>query len=209
MTGIRVRHFVAALALLLVSTGAAPGSDRPDGPQSNGQSLAGQFLIATPEMADPRFRQTVVLMVQHNKDGAFGIVINRLAAEKPLASVLAALGMDEPNAEGNVGLYAGGPVQTEIGFVVHSADYRRLETVTVDDHVAVTSSPEVLRDIARKRGPQKSLIAFGYAGWGPGQLEHEMDERGWFTAPLDTKLLFDTAPDSIWEQAIIRRTRDL
>src|ERR1700704_6130062 len=112
MTGIRVRHFVAAVALLLVSTGAAPGSDKTDRPW-----LAGQFLIATPEMGDPRFQQTVVLMVSHNKDGAFGIVINRLVAERSLASVLAAIGADEPNVEGNVRIYAGGPVQTEIGFV--------------------------------------------------------------------------------------------
>jgi putative transcriptional regulator len=122
---------------------------------------------------------------------------------------VAAIGINEPAVEGSVRIYAGGPVQTEIGFVVHSSDYRRPETIAVDSHVAVTSSAEVLRDIARKRGPQKSIVAFGYAGWGPGQLERELELRGWFTAPLDPKLIFDAAPDSVWEQAVTQRTRDL
>jgi putative transcriptional regulator len=198
----RVRALLAA-ALLLFPAGGAPSAD-------HAVSLAGLFLIATPEMGDPRFRETVVLMVQHNNDGAFGIVINRQTGERSLASVLSALGINEPSAQGNVRLYAGGPVQTDIGFVVHSGDYRRAETMAVaGSSVAVTSSPEVLRDMALRRGPQKSLLAFGYAGWGPGQLERELDQRGWFTAPLDTKLLFDAAPESVWEQALARRTRDL
>jgi putative transcriptional regulator len=204
MTGVRFRYLIVAVALVLSSPGVAPGLDATGGPW-----LGGQFLIATPEMADPRFRQTVVLMVNHNKDGAFGIVINRLVAEQSLASVLAAIGIQEPNVQGNVRLYAGGPVQTEIGFVVHSSDYRRPETIAVDSHVAVTSSAEVLRDIARKRGPQRSFIAFGYAGWGPGQLERELEQHGWFTAPVDMKLIFDADPDGIWEQALTRRARDL
>lgn len=204
MTGIRFRHCIAAVAWLLVSASAAPGSDAAGGPW-----LDGQLLIATPEMGDPRFQQTVILMVKHSKDGAFGIAINRPVAERSLASVLAAIGMNEPNVEGSVRLYAGGPVQTEIGFIVHSGEYRRPETIDVDGHVAVTSSAEVLRDIAQKRGPQKSIVAFGYAGWGPGQLERELAQHGWFTAPLDTKLIFDAAPESIWEQALTRRARDL
>jgi putative transcriptional regulator len=208
MARVRFRHLLAAVALVLLSASApgraAPGSDAAASPW-----LGGQFLIATPEMSDPRFQQTVILMVRHNKDGAFGIVINRLVAERSLASVLAAVGINDPNVEGSVSLYAGGPVQTEIGFVVHSGDYRRPETIDVDGHVAVTSSVEVLRDIAQKRGPQKSFIAFGYAGWGPGQLEGELEQHGWFTAPLDTKLIFDAAPDTVWEQALARRTRDL
>src|SRR4051812_28206112 len=110
MAAILFRRCVAAIVLLLVSTAAAPGSD--DGPWLNGQ-----FLIATPEMGDPRFQQTVVLMVQHSKDGAFGIVINRPVAERSLASVLAAIGIIEPNVDGTIRLYAGGPVQTDIGFV--------------------------------------------------------------------------------------------
>src|SRR5262249_43645443 len=104
---------------------------------------------------------------------------------------------------------AGGPVQPEVGFVVHSREYRRLDTIDVAGQVAVTSDTEILRDIARKKGPQKSLLAFGYAGWGPGQLEHEMELHGWFTAPLHPQLISAAAPDGMWAQAVSRRSRDL
>jgi putative transcriptional regulator len=100
-------------------------------------------------------------------------------------------------------------VQPEIGFVVHSVDYRRSETIVVDAHVAVTSTREILRDIARKQGPQKSLIAFGYAGWGPRQLDGEMAQRAWFTAEEDSDLLFDMERAKVWDEAMKRKTQDL
>jgi putative transcriptional regulator len=172
-------------------------------------SLAGQLLIATPSMGDPRFAQTVIFMARHDKNGAFGIVINKPVGERPLASLLEALGDKEAGAEGSVRLFAGGPVQTDVGFVVHSADYRRAETIVVDARVAVTSTREILRDIARKQGPQKSLIAFGYAGWGPGQLDGEMALRAWFTAEEDLGLIFDLDRAKVWDEAMKRRTQDL
>src|SRR5262249_60098247 len=101
---------------------------------------------------------------------AFGIVINRPVGERPLALLLKAMGEEAPAVAGSVVIFAGGPVQPEIGFVVHSADYHRAETLAIDGRVAMTSSREILRDIANKQGPQKSLIAFGYAGWAPGPL---------------------------------------
>jgi len=100
-------------------------------------------------------------------------------------------------------------VQPEVGFVVHSADYRRAETIVVDSHVAVTSTREILRDIALKQGPQKSLIAFGYAGWGPGQLDGEMAQRAWFTAEEGTDLIFEMDRAKVWDEAMKRRTQDL
>jgi putative transcriptional regulator len=172
-------------------------------------SLAGQLLIASPSMGDPRFAQTVVLMARHDKNGAFGIVINRPVGERPLASLLEALGEKDPGVEGNVRIFAGGPVQRELGFVVHSADYRASGTIDIDGHVAVTANRDVLRDIARKQGPKKSLIAFGYAGWGPGQLEGEMALRAWFTAEDDESLVFDADRDKVWDAAMKRRTQDL
>jgi putative transcriptional regulator len=172
-------------------------------------SLAGQLLVATPAMGDPRFAHTVILMARHDKKGAFGIVINKPVGERPLASLLETLGEKETGAEGNVRIFAGGPVQPEIGFVVHSADYRRAETIVVDSHVAVTSTREILRDIARKQGPQKSLVAFGYAGWAAGQLEGEMAQRGWFTAEEDVELIFDMDRAKVWDEAMKRRTQDL
>jgi putative transcriptional regulator len=172
-------------------------------------SLAGQVLIASQGMRDPRFDHTVVLMVRHNKDGAFGLVINRLIGERPLAGVMSALGEKAEGVTGSLRIFAGGPVQPELGFVIHSADYRRAETIDIDGHVAVTASREILVDLANKRGPEKALMAFGYAGWAAGQLEGELALHAWFTAPQDIRLIFDTDRDKVWDEAMARRTQDL
>jgi putative transcriptional regulator len=172
-------------------------------------TLAGQLLVASPSMGDPRFAHTVVFIARHDKNGAFGIVINKPVGERPLANLLETLGEKEPGVEGSVQIFAGGPVQPEMGFVVHSADYRLAETIVVDAHIAVTSTREILRDIARKQGPHKSLLAFGYAGWGPGQLDGEMAQRAWFTADEDVDLIFDLDRAKVWDEAMKRRTQDL
>ena len=148
-------------------------------------------------------------MVRHDKDGAFGIVINRPVGERSIASLLEATGDNDPDVEGSVRVFAGGPVQPELGFVVHSAEYRRAETLDVDGRVAMTASRQVLRDIGHNRGPEKSLFALGYAGWGPGQLEGELARHDWFTAPEEPKLIFDDDRDNLWDDAMARRTRDL
>ena len=171
--------------------------------------LAGQLLIATPSISDPRFHQAVILMVRHDQKGALGIVINRPLADRSLASLLGASGDEGTAVTGSVRTFAGGPVQPEIGFVVHSSDYRRADTIDIDGRVAMTSSREILRDIGNKQGPAKSLIAFGYAGWGPGQLEGELAQRFWFTTPMDTTLVFDRERDKVWDDAMKRRTQDL
>ena len=172
-------------------------------------SLAGQLLIASPNIGDPRFAHTVILMVKHDKDGAFGITINRPVGEKSIASLLEAPGEDVSDIEGTLSVFAGGPVQPELGFVVHSAEYRRDETIDVDEHVAMTASRQILRDIGHNHGPQKSLFALGYAGWGPGQLENELARHDWFTAPEEPKLIFDDDRANLWEDAMARRTREL
>jgi len=102
-------------------------------------------------------------------------------------------------------LFVGGPVQPEIGFVVHTDDYRRKETKVVGDRLAVTSSREALVDIGFKRGPEKALVVFGYAGWAPGQLENELARDDWFTAPADLDLVFDEPREKVWDLAMARR----
>jgi putative transcriptional regulator len=205
----RFRQAISALlGLMLPATLVAAPSNPAETPVTTA-SLKGQLLIATPAMRDPRFDRAVILMVRHDRDGAFGIVINRPLGEKPLADILAALGAKDTAASGNVRIFLGGPVQPEAGFVIHSIDYHRTETLDVDARIAVTSSREVLRDIADKAGPMKSLIAFGYAGWGPGQLEGELAHNVWYTAPADSDLVFDDDRDKVWERATARRTQDL
>jgi putative transcriptional regulator len=196
---------VAAAILALLLTAALPAPTAL--PQR--ASLAGQLLVAAPSMGDPRFYQTVIMLVRHDRTGAMGIVVNRPLQERPLAALLEALGERADAAAGNVRIFAGGPVQPELGFVLHSAEYRRADTMEIDGHVAMTSSREILRDIAANRGPKQSLVAFGYAGWAPGQLEGELMQGVWFTAPAEAKLIFEEERERVWENAVTRRTQDL
>jgi putative transcriptional regulator len=176
-------------------------------PGAEPTSLAGQLLIASPRMPDPRFQRTVILMVRHGEDGALGITINRPVQELPLATLLEKLGETDAGVKGSVQVFAGGPVQPQVGSVLHSGDYRRRETVVIDGRFAMTQSPEVLRDIAAKRGPHKALVAFGYAGWAPGQLEAELGAEAWLVAPADPQLVFDEPRDKVWEQGMAVKGR--
>ncbi len=184
---------------------ALPKSDAaPDG-----GSLAGQLLIASPDIGDPRFDHAVILMLQHDKKGAFGIIVNRPIEERSLAGLLREMGEQDTGIDGSIRVFAGGPVEPGIGFVVHSVDYHRAETLDIDGRVAMTPSREILHDIGHHKGPLKFLVAFGYAGWGPGQLENELAQHGWFTTPEDAQLTFDENRASVWEIAMARRARDL
>ena len=184
---------------------ALPKSDAaPDG-----GSLAGQLLIASPDIGDPRFDHAVILMMRHDKEGAFGIIVNRPIEDRSLADLLREMGEHDTGIDGSIRVFAGGPVEPGIGFVVHSADYHRAETLDIDGRVAMTSSREILHDIGHHKGPLKFLVAFGYAGWGPGQLENELAQHGWFTSPEDSQLTFDDNRARVWETAMARRARDL
>jgi putative transcriptional regulator len=202
------RPLLALAAILLPATLLHAALQNPA--ETPGQaSLAGQILIASPGLRDPRFDHTVILMVRHSAGGALGIVLNRPLGERPLANLLDAIGEKDSGITGSLRIFSGGPVQPEIGFVIHSTDYHRPETVEIDARVAMTSSREILRDIASRHGPLKMLVAFGYAGWGAGQLENERGQRAWFTAAADTQLIFDADRDKVWDDAMAHRTQDL
>jgi len=194
---------VAALGFAAALTASPPGTAQPS------TFLTGQFLIASTEMGDPRFERTVILMIRHDRDGAFGLIVNRPIREEPLSRLLEILGEKGTTADGKVQLFYGGPVQPELGFIIHSTDYKDASTREVDGHVAMTSSREIILAIANNTGPKKSLIVFGYAGWAPGQLEGEIARRGWVTAPADLGLIFDEDREKVWERAYARRTQDL
>jgi putative transcriptional regulator len=194
---------VALLAPSALSRAELSGPDDKPAPAS----LVGQLLVASPDMGDPRFEHAVILVVQHGSDGALGLVINNPVGEQPVAEVLKALGEDEGDAAGNVRIFLGGPVQPEAGFVIHGADYRLPETIVVTDRVSVTSSAALLKDIGSGRGPAKSLVVFGYAGWSAGQLEHEMQMHVWALAEADPALVFDEDREKVWELAWQRRTQ--
>jgi putative transcriptional regulator len=203
---LRLLTTLAALVAPAALFGAAPPATS-DPPQ--GRFLNGQLLVATSDMRDPRFRETVILMVRHSKDGAMGLVINRPAGDQRLSRILQDLGDDGAGATGSVPIYVGGPVQPELGFILHTTDYRRAGIIDVTGDIAVTATREIVRDIAAGTGPRKFMLIFGYAGWGPGQLEGELARGSWYTAPLDLPLIFDLDRDRVWERAVERRTRDL
>jgi putative transcriptional regulator len=166
--------------------------------------LTGQLLIASPQLRQPAFDHAVILLAQHSPDGAFGIVINRPVDEKPIAGLLAAFGADATGITDSVRIFFGGPVGPNVGFVVHSADYRHADTVDIDGRVALTAAVDVLRDMGLGKGPSKSLVAFGYAGWAPLQLEDELKLGVWLTVPEDPELVFDDDRAKVWADALAR-----
>ncbi|MGH7775383.1 MAG: YqgE/AlgH family protein [Candidatus Binatia bacterium] len=170
-----------------------------------GQYLTGQLLVATPEMPDPRFAQTIIYMISHNEDGAMGLVINRPLARGPISDLLKASGLESEGASGEIILHYGGPVEPERAFVLHSKDYVGKGTTIVDGVLAVTANVEILRAIADGKGPRQSLFALGYAGWAPGQLETEMKANDWFSIPAEEALIFDGDAKTRWERAMAKQ----
>jgi putative transcriptional regulator len=199
----RLLAFAAFLLILPLAGAATTDLGTPGG------SLKGQLLIAAPEMDDPRFAHAVILLVQHDERGALGIIINRPVGEMSFADLLKAVGQTGSAVPGKLRIFAGGPVELNSGFVLHSTEYHREETQDIDGRVAMTSSAGVLRDIAVAKGPKKSLVAFGYAGWGPGQLESEIMRHDWFTEVEDPALVFDEDRALVWKEAMARRSQAL
>jgi putative transcriptional regulator len=198
-----------ALRLILASVWLVALSVVPSSAADQTSSLTGQLLVAEPGMPDPRFAETVVVLVRHDEAGAFGLVINRRLGIRPIATVMKSLGLDPDNTKGEMTIHYGGPVEPSLGFVLHSTDYGRAGTLKVTDGIALTAEPEIVRDIAQGRGPHRSLFALGYAGWGPGQLEEEIRLGTWFTVPADDDLIFDDSIGTKWKRASARRGIDL
>ena len=204
----RLLSMAALLAIVMfagVATDAARGPERD--PTSS--SLAGRLLVATPDLQDPNFRETVVYMIHHDENGAMGLVVNRVLGSGPLDDLLERLGIDaEGNADVEVEVHYGGPVEAGRVFMLHTPDYRSEDTV-VSGLAALTVTPEILRDIAAGKGPRRSLFALGYAGWSPHQLEDELAVGAWVVVDADEMLLFDHQNDTKWQRAFDRRGIDL
>lgn len=166
--------------------------------------LTGQLLVAMPGMPDHRFARAVIYICAHTADGAMGLVVNQRFDGADSAELLTQLGITGLERPVDLPLHRGGPVEQGRGFVLHTRDYDRDGTLGIDDDVALTATVEVLRAIAQGEGPRRSLLALGYAGWGPGQLDNEMLENGWLHVPADLGLLFDPHLDDKWERAIAK-----
>jgi putative transcriptional regulator len=205
----RLLGITALLALVMyasVESDAAWRQEHEPAPDS----LAGRLLVATPDLQDPNFRQTVVYLVHHDQAGAMGLVINRVLGAGPLDRMLEGLGIAPEGASDlELQVYYGGPVEPARGFMLHSPDYRGADTVVLSDLAALTLSPDILQDIATGKGPKRSLFALGYAGWGPEQLEGELAAGSWYVVEPDAALLFDGHPETKWQRAFDRRGIEL
>jgi putative transcriptional regulator len=163
-------------------------------------SLAGQLLLAMPDMPDPRFARAVILLCVHDEGGALGIALHEPAHGVSLRSLLSSFDIAAQDVADDVVL-AGGPVEPRRGFVLHSRDWTAKDSHVVGPDIALTGSLEVLAAIASGQGPKHYLMALGYAGWSAGQLERELASPGWFVGTADPRRLFDMAPDARWAGA--------
>ncbi|WP_207458596.1 YqgE/AlgH family protein [Azospirillum sp. SYSU D00513] len=166
--------------------------------------LTGQLLIAMPAMNDPRFQRSVIYLCAHNEEGAMGLVVNRLFGSVTFEDLLEQLDIEAKEPVPSMPVHYGGPVESGRGFVLHSTDYVRDGTLVVNDEVALTATIDILRAISEDRGPRRTLMLLGYAGWGPGQLDQEIQANGWLNVPCDEELLFDTNLESKWERSIAK-----
>ena len=166
--------------------------------------LTGQLLIAMPQMNDPRFARTVIYICAHTADGAMGLVINREIEALTFPDLLKQLSIEAEVVDDKIQVLFGGPVETGRGFVLHSSDYVQNTTMLVDKQVGLTATMEVLKDIASGNGPRLNILALGYAGWGPGQLDAEIQANGWLSVPADDGLVFGNELDKKWERALAK-----
>jgi putative transcriptional regulator len=172
-------------------------------------NFAGQLLVATDEMRDPRFIETVIYIVKDNSEGTLGLVINRPLARGPVDDLLKGFGAEPTSSQLEVIVHYGGPVSGLQGFVLHSDDLLLESSVRVKDGLAMTSDIKMIEAIASDKGPGQFLIMLGYAGWAPEQLEAEIKSNAWFVLPAYKTLIFGKDADKKWRRAMDRRQTPL
>lgn len=171
--------------------------------------LDGQILVAMPTIRDDRFSRTVIYMCAHSSEGAMGIVINKPAPHIKISDLLVQLDVipqqpiELPMRAEAIRVLKGGPVETQRGFVLHSADFFiKDSTLSIDDRICLTATLDILKAIARGQGPESAILALGYAGWAPGQLESEIHANGWLNCAADTELIFGSDPEAKYDVAL-------
>jgi putative transcriptional regulator len=174
----------------------------------SGSYLDGQLLIAMPSMTDPRFHRAVIYLCAHSSEGAMGLVINQRAPHITLKKLLDQLEIKAVTAPEDerccsMAVHTGGPVETSRGFVLHSSDYFAADsTLPIDEGVCLTATVDILKAIAQGNGPTKAILALGYAGWAPGQLEREIQSNGWLNCPGDFDTVFDNDLEKKYSRAL-------
>ena len=166
-------------------------------------SLAGTFLISTPQMPDPRFEEHVIYICAHSSEGAMGVAINQPHEVFSLPEILRGANLEVPDIQ-LPPVYIGGPVELESAFILYKSDYTTEHKIDVSETVSLTRETRVLEDIAKMRGPDHYLFILGYTGWGPGQLDHELVANGWLTVPADDNIMFNIEDNMKWRAAAMQ-----
>jgi len=165
--------------------------------------LTGKMLIAMPGMGDPRFDHSVVLLCAHSDEGAMGLIVNKRVPDLNLDDLLEQLEIERGDGSHGVAVHFGGPVEGGRGFVLHTRDYAgKPGTLDIDKAFGMTATKDILVDIAMGQGPKATLTALGYAGWGPGQLESELQQNAWLTVDGDAAIVFDEDDGGKWARAL-------
>lgn len=172
-------------------------------------SYSGQYLIATPAMGDPRFTQTVIFLCAHDASGAMGLIVNRSKMDLVISDLLDHVGVDGAPRVADAPVLDGGPVDIDRGFVLHSSDWFREDSsmnisIPEGERLGLTSTKDALEALVTEDAPHRAMLAVGYAGWGPGQLESEIADNAWLLAGGDETLAFAPDMDSKWTQALAR-----
>jgi putative transcriptional regulator len=190
-----------AAPIATASSGPSSGKRQAAVPVAEG-FLTGQLLVAMPAMSDPRFAQSVIYVCAHTADGAMGLVVNRPIVKPSFDELLRQLEVAPVPPMRRIRLCAGGPVENGRGFVLHTVDWTGEGSLRVNEALALTASLDVLKAIAGGGGPREGLLALGYAGWGPGQLDSEIQQNAWLSVPAQEPLLFDAGHDTKWHRAL-------
>lgn len=164
--------------------------------------LTGYLLLAMPSMHDPRFEQSLIYICGHDTKGAMGIIINKHMGALTLRTLLTHIHLPIETVKKDLPIHFGGPVDTARGFVLHTNDFLHPDSVTLKNNLSLTSTVDMLRNIAEGNGPKRSIVAMGYAGWGPGQLDEEMQNNDWIHLPANDSLLFETPTNRKWMLAL-------
>ncbi len=175
---------------------------------NNDTDLSGKFLLAMPGMGDPRFHKAVILVCAHDDNGAMGLVINHMLPGIDLENLLGQLNITpsagKPNPVSGIAVMSGGPVDNVRGFIIHTPEFHQQDTVRINGEISVTGTVDALRAVASGEGPQQMIFVLGYAGWGPGQLDQELQDNAWLVFDAIPEIIFETETDKKWD-AVVRR----
>ena len=198
--GVVMRRLLGAA----VAAGLTAAAPPPRGTAEEPDTLTGRLLVATPKMADPTFGQTVIYLVAHDDNGALGVIVNEPVKDLSYGELFDLMRQPRRDLAGKLTVHFGGPVEPRLGFVLHSKDFMLAQHELAAGDLAVTTDPDMLSAIAAGRGPAKYTVILGYAGWGPGQLEMEMQQGDWLVVPSDPDLIFAPDPQQIWQRALAK-----